>query len=145
MDKEDRDLDNYSRTSAIPSTNITNGRVVHDERTLGELHERITPRWGNWLSADKETKSAAIRALEQTRQRRAAVACPTKSDSEFRVANGADVDVLRAAGLLDGPRVLVLPSARQGGPVVQVGEYTVRRIGRIEVDGANRWYVPEEA
>ena len=26
--------------------------MVHDERTLEELRERITPRWGNWLSAD---------------------------------------------------------------------------------------------
>lgn len=26
--------------------------MVHDEHTLEELRERITPRWGNWLSAD---------------------------------------------------------------------------------------------
>jgi hypothetical protein len=27
--------------------------MVHDERTPEELRERITPRWGNWLSADR--------------------------------------------------------------------------------------------
>lgn len=92
----------------------------------------------------EETKAAAIRAVEAARSRRAAISLPTRSDPEFRVATGNDVDALRAAGLLDGPRVLVVGSVASGSPVVQVGEYTVRRIGVLVRDGAGARFVAEE-
>jgi hypothetical protein len=46
------DLDNRGRTVAVPTTNIKSGNVVHDERSVGELRERIKPRRRNYVSAD---------------------------------------------------------------------------------------------
>jgi transposase len=62
------DLDNHGRTFAVPTTNIKSGNVVHDERIVGELRERITPRWRNYVSADTGKLYYRIRRRKRCRE-----------------------------------------------------------------------------
>lgn len=79
-------------------------------------------------------KAAAIEVAERCRSAEARVALPSKSDPEFRLATGRDVDALRAAGMCDEPGILVLPLTSWRSPVVRVDADGVRRVGTLDGD-----------